>query len=123
TLRSERIFTVGDCSSSTTKACFRASLKTRSPVVLMKSASTTVTASCFFLVLPERCERIAIKPAPITSTTHAATRNQCERHGGDVPSITMRDCSRAAMTTSVVGISGRTLGSDCGGSDGATGGG
>src|ERR1700730_662486 len=45
TFRSERILRKGDCSRSTASACFRVSSKTRSPVLLSKSARITVSRS------------------------------------------------------------------------------
>src|ERR1017187_2879028 len=45
TLRSERMLRKGDCPSCTASACFRASSKTASPVLLSKSATTTVSLS------------------------------------------------------------------------------
>ena len=45
TFRSESTFRKGDCPSSTASACFSASSKTASPVLLVKSASTTVSFS------------------------------------------------------------------------------
>jgi len=45
TFRSESTLRKGDCSNCTRKACLRASSNTGSPVVLVKSASTSVSRS------------------------------------------------------------------------------
>jgi hypothetical protein len=45
TFLSESTFKKGDCSSSTASACFKASSKTVSPVLLSKSANTIVSFS------------------------------------------------------------------------------
>src|ERR1700740_1430605 len=68
---SETIFKYGDCSSCTASACFRVPSNTASPVVLTKSASSTLS---FSVNLSERRER-KYHPAPAIaiSRTTAAT--------------------------------------------------
>src|ERR1700681_3801223 len=65
---SGRIFRNGDCSSWTASACFRVPSKTGSPVVLTKSASTTVSFSVSALARRERKN----KPPPIRAAINKA---------------------------------------------------
>src|ERR1017187_1764532 len=68
---SDRTFKKGDCSSSTASACFSASSKTVSPVLLSKSASTTVSFSVSgvaFVVGVAEGERKQNSPAITTAT-------------------------------------------------------
>src|ERR1035441_4175648 len=65
---SGRIFRNGDCSSWTANACFRVPSKTGSPVVLTKSARTTVSFSVRALARRERRNR-----PPATRTAIRAT--------------------------------------------------
>ena len=63
-LASERIFRNGDCANWTEIACFNVSSKTESPVLLLKSASTTVSCSLNW------CNRRwrTLKPTAATTT-------------------------------------------------------
>ena len=67
-LASDRMFRNGDCPSCAEIACFKVSSKTASPVVLLKSASTTVSCS---VRIGGRCERQYNPPATMAATNSA----------------------------------------------------
>src|SRR5208283_5671932 len=93
------MFRNGDCPSCAEIACCKVSSKTASPVVLLKSASTTVSCS---VRIGGRCERQYNPPATMAATSNNADVTTFQRK--------LRGCCASGEDPAPVTFDGATRG-------------